>query len=158
MTASVDVDVALRLLRRVPRHLHVVGPATPERIQAAEQALGVTFPPSYRRFLGELGAGSILGREVYGVVPDISAAGPPNVVWMNLDRRQAESLPDHFVVLVDLDDSSSYALDTAGDGGESPVVRIWPGEPVQTLVDSQVAPSFGSFFHRFTQERIATLQ
>jgi hypothetical protein len=156
MTAEADLQEAFRLLQPWRHELRVVGPATPEQIADAEAALAVTFPPSYRGFLAEFGSGSILGREIYGVVRDISAAGPPGVVWMNLDRRRDVALPRHLIVVADLDDSSAIALDLSDHGsqGESPVVRIWPGEPSNTLVESQVAPSFGSFFAQFVQERI----
>jgi SMI1-KNR4 cell-wall len=156
MTAEADLEHAVRLLQPWRHELRVVGPATPAEIEDAEAALAVAFPLSYRGFLAELGAGSILGREIYGVVRDRSAAGPPGVVWMNLARRRQVALPSHLIVVADLDDSSAFALDLSGNGSdaESPVVRIWPGEPPNTLVDSEVAPSFGSFFLQFAQERI----
>jgi hypothetical protein len=155
MAAIADLEEALGLLRPWRRALSVVGPATQGRIREAETRLAVVFPASYRSFLAELGAGSILGREIYGVVDDLSAAGPPNVVWMNLDRRRRAGLPKHLIVVADLDDSSAFALDVAGDRDrESPVMRIWPGEPPETLVDSEVASSFGAFFLKFAQERI----
>jgi hypothetical protein len=74
---------------------------------------------------------------------------------MNLDRRRHFGLPEHLIVIADLDDSSTFALDVAGEGDrESPVMRIWPGEPSETLVGSEVASSFGSFSLEFAQERI----
>lgn len=58
-------------------------------------------------------------------------------------------------MVADLDDSCAFAIDVAGERDhESPVVRIWPGEPSETLVDSEVASNFGLFFLTFAQERI----
>jgi hypothetical protein len=155
MTATAALLKALKLLEPWRDDLRVVGPAAPEQIQASEEALGVVFPPSYRRFLADVGAGSILGREIYGVVRDPLASGPPNVVWMNLDRRTAQ-LPKHLILVADLDDSSAFALDLAHQDNdrECQVVRIWPGEPPKTLVDSEIASSFGSFFLQFSLDRL----
>ena len=156
MTASPDLEEALRLLEPWRSALRVVGPATEEQIEEAEEALGVAFPATYPSFLAELGAGSILGSEIYGVVRDLAAPGPPNVVWMNLHLRRDAGLPEHLIVVADLDDSSAFALDVSGAGSyEAPVLRIWPGEPSEALVDGEVAASFGSFFLRFAQERIS---
>jgi len=118
--------------------------------------LGVAFPPSYRAFVEQMGAGSVLGREVYGVVPDPSASGPPNVVSATLSARESLALPERFVIVVDLDDSSAIALDTgnADSDGEVPVVRIWPGEEGDELVEGEVASDFGSFFDQFVRERL----
>jgi hypothetical protein len=93
MRAGADFEEALRLLQPWRHDLRVVGPAKAEQIHDAEEALSATFPPSYRSFLAALGAGSILGREIYGIVRDPSAPGPPNVVWRNLDARLNSGLP-----------------------------------------------------------------
>lgn len=156
MTATADVQQAVELLQQWRDDLQLVGPAPPRLIQDAEEALGVVFPPSYRSFLVALGGGSILGREIYGIVHDLSAAGPPNVVWITLNSRRVEGLPDRFVLVAHLDDSSAFALDArrSDSDGESPVLRIWPGEPEEELVHSEAAASFGSFFLQFTRERI----
>ena len=117
------------------------------------------FPPSYRAFLDQFGAGSILGREVYGVAPDPEAQGPPNVVWQTLHARRTFGVPPHYIKLVDLDDSSAIALDASAQrqDGEMPVVRIWPGELGADLLDGEVAPDFGSFFDKFVDERLEAL-
>jgi hypothetical protein len=46
------------------------GPGVPEGVIAdAERALGVSFPPSYRRFLATYGGGYIRGYELEGLFP-----------------------------------------------------------------------------------------
>src|SRR5437764_12396518 len=66
----------------VPRDEALVG--------AAEEALSVQFPPSYRRFLREFGAGSFGGQEIYGVIDDadFEHSSIPDAVWNTLSLRR----------------------------------------------------------------------
>lgn len=157
MSATAHLEEAFRLLEPLHDRLRLVGAAPPEAVDEAERLLGVSFPPSYRAFVERAGAGSILGREVYGVLAEPQAKGPPNVVWITLNARSSFGLPDRFLIVVDLDDSSALALDSSQRrfDGECPVIHIWPGEPESELVDTEVASDFGSFFLRFAEERIA---
>jgi hypothetical protein len=156
MTVEGDLERAFELFDKHRDELRLVGPPQSEVIDEAENALGAAFPPSYRAFVARQGAGSIRGREVYGVLDDVHAKGPPNVVWRTMDARTSTHLPDRYVIVVDFDDSSSAALDLSHQNstGECPVVRIWPGEAESDLVDSQLADNFGSFILRFTEERL----
>ena len=65
-----EVESAIDLIRGYSGRKHYVGGRSSDLIRAAETALGVEFPPSYKKFLKELGAGSIRGREVYGITDD----------------------------------------------------------------------------------------
>lgn len=73
-----------------------VGPKPTELIAAAEEALGFTFPPTYRRFVSDYGAGGVGGTEIYGVIDaDFEDSSIPDGVWYNLQLRregQAETL------------------------------------------------------------------
>jgi hypothetical protein len=152
---------ALDEIQRHPSVAHFVGPQHPADIDVAARELGVLFSPSYRAFLGELGAGSFAGGEVYGVVGRNRAVGPPSVVWCTLAARADFGLPRRFIVVRDYDDSSASALDVASPvaaAGEDPVVRIWPGEPAEeNLVAARDATSFGAFFEAFVRERLAVI-
>jgi antitoxin YobK len=156
MSAQARISEALAALEPVADRTRFVGPAPAAKIHESERMLGVTFPPSYREFLERVGAGSVLGREVYGVVPDPAASGPPNVVSATLSSRQSEQLPNRFLILVEMDDSSALALELGEESAEAeaPVVRIWPGEHGDALVDARVAPDFASFFSQFVRERV----
>jgi SMI1-KNR4 cell-wall len=57
-----------------------------ERVERAELALGVRLPPSYRRFLLELGAGGVGSEEIYGLVND-----PPHPVEIPQFTAQANA-------------------------------------------------------------------
>lgn len=156
MSAVSRVAEAIRILDPYMKRMRFVGPASAANIAESERMLLARFPPSYRSFVEQLGAGSVLGREIYGVVSDPSASGPPNVVSATLNARKSLALPERFVVVVDLDDSSAIALDvgSADSDGETPVVRIWPGEEADGLVEGEVAPDFGSFFVQFVRDRL----
>lgn len=121
--------------------------AKPESLLAkAEAALGLTFPPSYRSFLGELGCGDINGLEVFGLISDdFKNSTIPNGIWLTLDARRVISLNPAFVLISEGGDGSYYALDTrqVGESGEAPVVLL----TVDGKHSQKVAESFGDYFY-----------
>lgn len=60
--SDADFQQALRIVDENPGRAAFVGGRDEMLVAEAERALGVEFPPSYRRFLEELGAGSFGGR------------------------------------------------------------------------------------------------
>jgi SMI1-KNR4 cell-wall len=48
---------------------------------AAEERLGLMFPPEYRSFLTEFGAAEVGTRPIYGVGSSLDSIGSLNVVW-----------------------------------------------------------------------------
>lgn len=119
--------------------------AKPEAlVSKAEAALGVKFPPTYRRFLLELGCGDINGVEVFGLINDnFEKSTVPNGVWLTLNERRSIDLDPAYVVVGECGDGTYYALDTrhVDAGGESPVVRL----SVDAKHSEKVADSFGSY-------------
>jgi len=79
------------------RHSDMVdfaGPRDPSLVAAAENALGVSFPPTYRRFVTELGAGGVDAHEFYGVIDEnFNDSSIPDGIWLTLDDRQRFGLP-----------------------------------------------------------------
>jgi antitoxin YobK len=120
--------------------------AKPESLVAkAEAALGLTFPPSYRRFLLEMGCGGINGLEVYGLINEnFEKSAVPNGIWLTLDDRRVMGLHPAYVIVGDGGDGSHYALDTrhVGKDGEAPVVRL----SVDGKQSEKVADSFSDYF------------
>jgi hypothetical protein len=121
-----------------------VGPRPESLVASAEAALGLRFPPSYRQFLLELGAGDIGGFEVYGVVnEEFGDARVPDAIALTLQARRS-GLDPRYILIGTLGDGSHDCLDTAhpGAGGEVPVVQLSSEfeDPV-TLADS-----FGEYF------------
>jgi hypothetical protein len=120
-----------------------------ERVDRAEQVLGVRFPPSYRRFLLEYGAGGVGSEEIYGIVnDDFDDPRPPQAVGLTQRLRREGQISDDLVVTYNLGQGSYYALDTANAGpdGEAPVVGFTPGLNSAGDELDTIAPSFASFF------------
>jgi len=119
--------------------------AKPEALVAkAEAALGLKLPPSYRRFLLELGCGDINGLEVFGLINDnFEKSTVPNGIWLTLNERGSIALDPAYVIVGDGGDGTYYALDTRHPDafGESPIVRL----SVDGTKGEQVAKSFGEY-------------
>jgi hypothetical protein len=98
--ALADYEIAAALIRSHPDLADFAGPRDEELVRAAEEALGVRFPPSYRRFLREYGAGSFGGQEIYGVIDaDFESSGVPDAVWNTLGLRHDGDIPPDLVVV-----------------------------------------------------------
>lgn len=132
-----------------------VGSRSEDLVAAAEAALGLSFPPTYRRFVAEMGAGDIAGQEFYGVITEeFVSSSVPNGIWLTLKARGEWGLPDSMVVVGFDGGVDYYVIDTAkaADGREPPV-EIWrPG--ISTADDqlAQVALDFGGFVLQLTTE------
>jgi antitoxin YobK len=115
------------------------GPKPESLVARAEAALGLRFPPSYRQFLLDLGAGDIGGFEVYGLIhDDFEDARVPDAIALTLDARRS-GLDRRYVLIGTLGDGSHDCLDTGHPdaSGEAPVVQLSAEyeDPV-TLADS----------------------
>lgn len=126
-------------------------------IEKAEKALNLKFPPTYRRFLKELGCGDIAGEEFYGIIDDnFTESGVPNGIWYTLVYRKKYGLSHEFIIINSLGDGTEFALDTSriGDNGEYPVV--WLSLDGQIIED--VAEDFGKFFYDEIKEAIIDME
>ena len=129
-----------------------------ELVERAEAALGVRFPPSYRAFVRELGAGDVAGEEFYGITSDeFVDSSIPNGIWLTLREREDSGLPEHLVIVYEDGEGDYYAVDTSKEGseGENPVVLWIPGasQPDDDL--EQVADDFGTFFRATVEEGLS---
>jgi hypothetical protein len=114
-------------------------------VAKAETILGLTFPPSYRRFLLEMGCGGINGVEVFGLINDnFEKSTVPNGIWLTLNKRRAIGLHPAYVIVGDGGDGTYYALDTRhiNSVGEAPIVCL----SVDGHHSEKVADSFGDYF------------
>lgn len=76
------------------------GPKPEMLVAKAESALGLRFPPSYRRFLLELGCGDINGLEVYGLIDgDFEKSTVPDGVWLTLNERREFGLDPAYLIV-----------------------------------------------------------
>jgi antitoxin YobK len=116
-----------------------------ERIDRAEQALGLSFPPTYREFVKRMGCGDIFGEEFFGIVgDDFENSCVPNGIWLTLEERRTRDLPYWLILVGDTGDGGYYAIDVSQktSAGESPVVEWWSGTPP---FQRTVAEDFGTF-------------
>lgn len=143
-----ELEQALDAVRQSDR-ARFVGPRDAGLVSAAEEALGVPLPPTYRRFVTELGAGSVGGREFYGAIDEnFLGSSIPDGIWLTLDERERFGFPKHLVIVGDTGMGEYYVLDTSrrDADGECPVV-IWAAGQSREDDDLEVvAPDFGSFF------------
>ena len=129
-------------------------------VAEAERALELSLPPTYRRFVSELGAGNAGSREFYGVTTDNFAdSSVPNGIWLTLDERKRFDLPKHLVIVGDTGIGEYYALDTSRRdcSDESPVVIWAPGRSREGDELEVVGPDFGSFFLEAIQEEFGAI-
>jgi len=126
--------------------------AKPETLVArAEAALGLTFPPSYRRFLLEMGCGDINGLEVFGLIDDNFANSTiPNGIWLTLHERRRLDLDPAYVFVGDAGDGAYYAIDTSNSRQDGEAQVIWLS--MDGSLNDNVADSFGAFLLRQVQE------
>ncbi len=135
-----------------------VGERPEELVEQAEAALGLRFPPSYRAFLRELGAGDIAGEEFYGLITDdFENSSVPNGIWLTLDEREVSGLPESMVIVYEEDDEGYVAIDTAQQrpGDEHPVVLWSAGASEPDDEFEVVAEDFGQLFRERVAEGLA---
>jgi hypothetical protein len=119
------------------------GPKPESLVKLAEAALGLQFPPTYRRFLLERGCGDIGGFEVYGLINEnFENSSVPDGIWLTLNERQAGLYPA-FVLIGDSGDGGYYAIDTTktDSSKECPVVLLTSDGGVEPI-----AKDFGKYF------------
>ena len=95
---SDTIELVERVRRRLTEHenpCQISGPVPEAAISAAEEALGCTFPPSYRTFLRTWGGIAI--PKHLGIVHDF--VGSDDVVQRTLSARAERKLADHLVVV-----------------------------------------------------------
>jgi hypothetical protein len=121
-----EIDSAMETLRQEDDLPHS-DPASDASIRAVEDALGVKFPPSYRRFVARYGTGGPVGAELCGIWNDDPTDDGGGTVLGATERARAAGLPrDLFVVQGPAEDGEIWCLDTtrADKSGEYPVVFL----------------------------------
>jgi hypothetical protein len=122
-------------------------PARNEEIRAAEAALGVSFPPSYRAFLSLYGAVSIVDSTISGIVNNAPLdQGGGSVVFDTMTFRKETRLPEHYVV-IQPDEDAPYCLDTRNTDGAGEMVVVC--YELHTEHAGVVATSFVDWLGRF---------
>ncbi|MDC0934975.1 SMI1/KNR4 family protein [Pirellulales bacterium] len=148
-----DLEEAFTLIERNEGEADFDGTKPEDLLVKAEQALGISFPATYRVFLSKLGCGDIAGSEFYGIInDDFENSSVPDAIWLTLDERKSASLPTSHILIGSTGDGGYYAIDCSqqSDNSEPPIVECWPGLAKQTTV----ASDFGEFFIRSVREAL----
>lgn len=131
------------------------GRGTPADIIAdAERHLGMQFPPSYRWWLANYGAGYIGGHELQGLFPLPLETRDPDMPLIGdiVDRARQNAAnrlyPSHLLELLSYEGDEVYFFDTRrrSSDDEWPVVCIYAGSSEPEPED--VARSFAEFLPR----------
>ena len=130
---SQTIDLIERVrhrLREVDQPCVIAGPASEEAVAAAEEQLGIAFPPSYRTFLRRFGRLALPSQ--LAVVHDFVGLGTKDddVVARTLAARDQNQLaPGLVVVGLGAQANEWFCLDTQrATGEELPVVLFDAGE------------------------------
>lgn len=122
-----------------------------ELVQKAEEALGLKFPPTYRRFLREFGCGDIGGKEFYGITDgNFESSSVPNAIWLTLNERKNGSLPDNYIIIYSDGFGNYCAIDanSKSEGNENLIVRL----TVNNVKTEIIADNFGDFLNQEIKE------
>lgn len=126
--------------------------ATEEEIAAAEEELGIRFPPSYRQWLRAVNDTRIGGGEIFSLAPAAFADDA------DTDIRYRTRLGDgdvRYLVFYAPNDDESFAFDLAAPrdaAGEVPVARVDHLGAVDSA-PATYADSFAAFIERLLDER-----
>ena len=143
-----DYERAVALIEDNDEEADFDGPKPPELIELAERAVGLRFPPTYRRFLSEFGAGNFGSAEIYGVIDeDFEHSSVPDAIWLALNQPR----PGLFVFYA-VGEGTEFCLDITrtGSDGEMPVVAVDPIGDRQ----EEVASDFGCAFLMLVREEL----
>lgn len=144
---SDTIELVERVRRRLREHenpCEIAGPVPEAAITAAEEALGVTFPPSYRTFLRTFGGIAIPAH--LGIVHDfvgVRGDADADVVKRTLDARAERKLSENLVVVgMGAQYQEWFCLDVSRTqaNGEAPVIMY---DARDNALDQQFYDDFG---------------
>lgn len=127
-------------------------------VDIAEAALGTRFPPSYRRFIELLGAGSFRGNEFYGVLRDRPMnSGVPSVLACTRAERKG-GMPGSWIVVANDGAGGLFVLRPSGGESIQPEIEYpvhhWERNCLPEESE-QEAPHFGAFFLSLVKESLS---
>jgi hypothetical protein len=143
---SDTIELVERVRRRLREHenpCEIAGPVPESAISAAEEALGVTFPPSYRTFLRTFGGIAIPAH--LGIVHDFVGVTHENadVVKRTLAARTERKLSENLIVVgMGAGCQEWFCLDVSRTqpNGEAPVLMY---DARDNALDQQFYDDFG---------------
>jgi hypothetical protein len=116
-------------------------------VVAAEGVIGGSFPPSYREFVLQLGAGNFGSTEFYGVIDEnFYDSEVPNGIWLTLRERVDSKLPFNYIIVSATGDGAFYCVEMSRET-DTPVFIFHPNVPRSAQVKREIiARDFGEFF------------
>jgi hypothetical protein len=127
-----------------------------ETMAAAESALGVTFPPSYRRLIEEFGTWDIAGEEFLGVYQTpMMGQKLLGSVTETLDARNQYGMPSDLIVVMFDGMGGLVVLDSSkvDQAGEYPVLVWHPGVADREGME-RLGDDFGCFAFALCQRAV----
>ena len=138
--------------------IYNAGPKDQKLINSLEIILKIKFPVSYKEFIEKIGMGGPDSLLISGIRTNMEQElASTGLGWSVLNDRENFNIPNHIIILDEIGDGSSYALDLSQMNAENecPVV-IWPLNGYEdTPVLEVVAKDFGEFFLNMVKEEIA---
>lgn len=135
---------------------HFVGSRSALLVQKAEQTLGIRFPPTYRAFLLDFGAGNFGAFEVYGIIDDdFENSSVPDAIWFTLTERREVNFPADILVIGDAGTGELYCLRVSQSDNEGTVVLIDPGMINEELAGQPISKDFGCYILENIQRQMA---
>lgn len=149
-----EVERAIAVIDSRPELAAFVGPRAEIVALAAERRLGLRLPPTYRRFLLELGAGNFGGSEIYGIIDvDFERSSVPDAVWATLLAREQNGLPADLVV-IGIAGTRVTCLRVLPKGQEGPVLSIEASQGLEAGT-RPAAADFGAYLLSVVEHELA---
>lgn len=151
-----DYKEAKRIIDQHPEMLDFVGPRSEAIVEEAENALQVKFPPTYRKFLLEYGAGSFGSSEVYGVISNnFEESSVPDAIWCTLNLRIQIDFPRNLVAIQNDGTGNFLCLDCKPNANvEFPVILYLLGYDSKEEQYEVIAKDFGSLLLQLVQNEV----
>lgn len=140
---------ATEIIRTNPSKSFFAGPRSSSLLEKIEKIIGYKFPPTYRAFLLEFGAGSFGPMEFFGAIDENVTESPvPDGVWYTLRERLEVNLPEDLFVIGETGTGELYCLrlkKSYRKDEDVPVIIVNPGMNRTYQECEVVASDFGSF-------------
>lgn len=147
---------AVEIMNQYVELMDFVGPRSESLIAAAEKALEIRFPATYRRFLSEYGAGAFGSDEIYGIIDaDFEKSAVPDAIWFTLLERKNWGLSSNLIAIYDADDGELFCLNVEKmPSEEAPIITYQPAYPPEEQRLEIIAKDFGEFLLQIAQRQV----
>jgi hypothetical protein len=153
-----SIDTYNEASQLIKSHSHMCdfyGPCSEHLVQAAELALGLNLPETYRRFVLDYGSGSFGSTTIYGIVKEgFDNPGTPDVVWNTITTRRDVEMPPNYIIIYSVGDGEVFCL-SVETPEVSPLIAYTPGLPIVLQSKEVISNDFSDFLLRQVQRNIA---